>query len=89
MRSAFLLPLLSTYLVMGNSNFWSITRRRVIRDPAQLHFNGKTKRTKTKLLKGQNLAAVSNYADIIKWDRAYENFSPWHCENIPAAKKYS
>ncbi len=89
MRGTFLLLLMSTHLVMGNSNFWSKTGHRVIGDVAQQHLNGKTKRAITKLLKGQSLAAVSNYADIIKSDIAYKNFSSWHYVNIPADKKYA
>ena len=33
--------------------------------------------------------AVSNYADEIKSDRAFKNFSAWHYVNIPSDKKYT
>ncbi len=89
MRNIVLLCLLSVHLVMGNDNFWSKTGHRVIGDVAQEHLNGRTKRAISKLLKGQSLATVSNYADIIKSDRAFKNFSAWHYVNIPLDKNYS
>ncbi len=89
MRSIVLLCLLSAHLVMGNSNFWSKTGHRVVGEVAMGHLNGKTKRAVSKLLHGQSLAAVSNYADIIKSDRAFKNFSAWHYVNIPLDKNYS
>ncbi|MGB5482061.1 MAG: S1/P1 nuclease [Eudoraea sp.] len=89
MRSIVLLCLLSAHLVMGNSNFWSKTGHRVVGEVAMGHLNRKTKRAVSKLLNGQSLAAVSNYADIIKSDRAFKNFSAWHYVNIPLDKNYS
>lgn len=89
MRISVLLFFLSAHLAMGNSNFWSKTGHRVIGEVAQQHLNGKTKRAISKLLNGQSLASVSNYADVIKSDRAFKNFSPWHYVNIPLDKNYS
>jgi len=89
MRSIILLLFLSAHLVMGNSNIWSKTGHRVVGEVAQGHLNRKTKRTVSKLLNGQSLAAVSNYADAIKSDRAYKNFAAWHYVNIPSDKNYS
>ncbi|WP_299163952.1 S1/P1 nuclease [uncultured Eudoraea sp.] len=89
MRSIVLLCLLSAHLVMGNSNFWSKTGHRVVGEVAMGHLNRKTNREVSKLLNGQSLAAVSNYADIIKSDRAFKNFSTWHYVNIPLDKNYS
>ncbi|MBT8293206.1 MAG: S1/P1 Nuclease, partial [Eudoraea sp.] len=78
MRSIILLLFLSVHLVMGNSNFWAKTGHRVVGEVAQGHLNRKTKRAVSKLLNGHSLAAVSNYADAIKSDRAFKNFSAWH-----------
>lgn len=89
MRSIILLLFLSVHLVMGNSNFWAKTGHRVVGEVAQDHLNRKTKRAVSKLLNGHSLAAVSNYADAIKSDRAFKNFSAWHYVNIPSGKKYS
>ena len=89
MRSIVLLCLLSFHLVMGNTNFWSKTGHRVIGEVVMGYLNRKTKRAVLKLLNGQDLAAVSNYADIIKWDRTFKNFSAWHYVNIQLDKNYS
>ena len=88
-RSIVLMCLLSVHLVMGNTNFWSKTGHRVIGEVAMGHLNRKTKRAVLKLLKGQDLAAVSNYADVIKSDRTFKNFSAWHYVNIQLDKNYS
>lgn len=78
MRGIILLLFISAQMVMGNSNFWSKTGHRVIGEVAQGHLNRKTKRAVSKLLNGKSLAAVSTYADAIKSDRAFKNFSAWH-----------
>lgn len=88
MRSIVLLCLLSVHLVVGNTNFWSKTGHRVIGEVAQGHLNRKTKRAVSKLLKGQSLASVSNYADFIKSDMAFRDFTARHYVNIPAGKLY-
>ena len=41
------------------------------------------------MLDGQNLAAVSTFADEIKADSTYRKFSAWHYVNFPADKEYS
>ena len=71
--------------------YWviQISGHRVVGEVAQGHLNRKTKRAVSKLLNGQSLAAVSNYADEIKSDRAFKNFSAWHYVNIPSGKNYS
>ena len=68
MRITVLLFFLSAHLTMANSNLWSKTGHRVIGEVAQEHLNGKTKRAIFKLLNGQSVASVSNYADVIKSD---------------------
>jgi len=89
MRGIFILLFLSGQMVMGNSDFWSKTGHRVIGEVAQGHLNRKAKRAVSKLLYGKSLATVSNYADAIKSDRAFKNFSAWHYVNIPSDKKYN
>ena len=89
MRSIILVFFLCAQLVLGNSNFWAKTGHRGVGEVAQGHLNRKTKRAVSKLLNGQSLAAVSNYADEIKSDRAFKNFSAWHYVNIPSGKNYS
>ena len=72
----------------GNAIFWSKTGHRTIGHIAQTELSGKAKRAINKILDGQNLASVSNFADEIKADRTYKEFSAWHYVNFPADKDY-
>ena len=67
---------------------WSKTGHRVIGEVAQNYLTRKTKKALNELLKGQSLAAVSNFGDEIKADRNYRKFSAWHYVNFPADKDY-
>lgn len=73
----------------GNDMYWSKTGHRVIGDVAQHHLTTKAKKAIAKLLQGQSLASVSNFADEIKADRSFDKFSPWHYVNYPTDKKYT
>ncbi|MFH6604844.1 S1/P1 nuclease [Maribacter algicola] len=88
MKHIFFLLLLLTQLAWGHVPVWSKTGHRVIGEVAQEHLNGKAKRMIKKLLDGQSLAAVSNFADEIKADSIYRKFGSWHYVNIPKGKKY-
>lgn len=67
---------------------WSKTGHRVVGEVAQKHLTKKTRKAISDLLEGETLAEVANYADDIKSDRAYAEFSPWHYVNFPADKAY-
>jgi len=69
--------------------FWSKTGHRVTGEVAEAHLSKKAKRAISKLLDGASLALVSTFADEIKADRSFSNFSPWHYVNFPADKKYT
>tara|TARA_R110000868_G_scaffold37481_6_gene132615 strand:- start:13203 stop:13976 length:774 start_codon:yes stop_codon:yes gene_type:complete len=73
----------------GNDMEWSKTGHRTIGEVAQQHLSGKAKKAIKKLLDGQSLALVSNFADEIKADRSYSKYGPWHYVNYPADKKYT
>lgn len=88
MKKSVLLVFLACNLTYGTTPFWSKKGHRVIGEIAQDHLNGSTKRAIKKLLNGQSLASVSNFADEIKVDTAYRKFSAWHYVNFPADKKY-
>ncbi len=88
MKRIFFLLFLVTHLTWGHVPVWSKTGHRVIGEVAQEHLNGKARRAIKKLLDGQSLAAVSNFADEIKADSIYRKFSSWHYVNIPKGKKY-
>jgi len=75
-------------LSFGNAPYWSKTGHRVIGEVAQQHLSSKARRAIKKLLDGQSLAAVSNFADVIKADSTYRRFGAWHYVNFPADKKY-
>ena len=72
----------------ANEVFWSKTGHRIIGEVAQDYLSGKSKRAISKLLQGQDLAFVSNFADEIKADKNYRKFGPWHYVNVPEGKKY-
>ncbi|MDO1511825.1 S1/P1 nuclease [Maribacter confluentis] len=72
----------------ANDMVWSKMGHRVVGEIAEEHLNRKAKRAIEKLLDGKSLAAVSNFADEIKADRAFSKFSAWHYVNIPFGKTY-
>lgn len=89
MKNWILLLVLCSQVMFAETPFWSKTGHRVIGEIAQNHLSRKAKRAINSLLDGQNLAAVSNFADEIKADSTYRKFSAWHYVNYPADKKYT
>lgn len=89
MKISILCFFLAVQMTFANDMEWSRTGHRTIGEVAQNHLTGKTKRALQKLLNGQSLALVSNYADEIKADRSYSKFGPWHYVNYPMDKKYT
>lgn len=88
MRKILMLLLFTIQLSFGNDMFWSKTGHRVIGDIAQQHLTGKARKAIDKILNGQSLASVSNFADEIKADRSFSKFNAWHFVNYPLDKKY-
>lgn len=86
MKILIALCFLLVQLGYGMDMEWSKTGHRTIGEVAQQHLSRKTKNALKKLLKGQSLALVSNYADEIKADRSFSKFGPWHYVNYPADK---
>lgn len=84
-----LLLTLSIQFAFSNDSDWSKTGHRTTGEVAQRHLTRKAKKAIQKLLDGQSLAFVSTFADDIKADRAYKEFSAWHYVNFPADKKYT
>ncbi len=83
-----LMALFSVQLGMAHGPYWGKTGHRVTGEIAQRYLSRKAKKTVYKLLQGQTLAEVSNYADDIKSDSRYRSYSPWHYVNFPADKEY-
>jgi len=89
MKNIFVLLLLVTNLTVANDMVWSKTGHRVVGEVAEQHLSKKAKRAIADLLDGKSLAAVANFGDEIKADRAYSKFSSWHYVNIPSGKTYA
>ena len=89
MKKLALLLFFVAQICFGNAMFWSKTGHRVVGEVAEKHLTRKARRAIKKLLNGQSLAGVSNFADEIKADRTYREFSAWHYVNFPADKKYT
>ncbi len=91
MKMRFLFPLLFLLsgFLYGSIPPWSKTGHRVIGEVAQMHLTHRAEKHITDLLGGETLAEVANYADDIKSDRKYREFSPWHYVNFPADKAYT
>ncbi|WP_400073991.1 S1/P1 nuclease [Zobellia russellii] len=88
MRKIVFFLFLITTLSNANDGEWSKTGHRTVGEVAQHHLSKKTRKALKKLLNGESLAYVSTFADDIKADRAYKEFSAWHYVNIPQGKKY-
>ncbi|WP_276165830.1 S1/P1 nuclease [Zobellia alginiliquefaciens] len=89
MRKIVFFLFLITTLSNANDGEWSKTGHRTVGEVAQHHLSKKAKKALKKLLNGESLAHVSTFADEIKADRAYKEFSAWHYVNIPEGKDYA
>lgn len=89
MKKIALLLILVAQMSFGNDMVWSKTGHRAVGEVAQEHLTRKAKKAIMAILDGESLAEVSNFADEIKADNKYREFSAWHYVNFPADKKYS
>ncbi|MGB2758378.1 MAG: S1/P1 nuclease, partial [Maribacter stanieri] len=89
MKISIILLFLVTNFAFANDMYWSKTGHRVVGEVAEQHLTKKAKRAISELLEGESLAAVANFGDEIKSDRAYRKFSAWHYVNIPFGKTYA
>lgn len=89
MRALLILLFWIPISLCANTPIWSRTGHRVIGEVAQEHLSRKARKAIMRLLEGEGLAEVSNYADAIKSDTSYRKFSPWHYVNFPADKNYT
>lgn len=88
MKRLILLFLLIPLMSFG-SMLWGRKGHRVTGHIAENHLSRKAKMAITDLLDGHSLAFVSTYADEIKSDQAFWNYSPWHYVNYPMDKTYA
>ncbi len=88
-RNVFMLVvLLISSSVFSNTYNWGKTGHRATGQIAEAHLTKKAKRSIALLLNGQSLALVSTFADEIKSDKHYKEYSPWHYVNFSFGKKY-
>ena len=83
----FLFIFLNSY-VSYPSNDWGKTGHRATGEIAQKYLSRKAKKEIEKLLDGHSIAYVSNFADEIKSDKKYREYSPWHYVNFPFDSTY-
>ena len=67
---------------------WGKNGHRATGEIATQYLTKKAKRNIAKLLNGQSLALVSNFADDIKSDERYRKYGPWHYVNFPFDSTY-
>lgn len=87
-KNLVLIGLLVPFLSFGNT-IWGRKGHRVTGHIAEKHLTRKARKALGDLLDGHSLAFASTYADEIKSDRAYWNYSPWHYVNYPMEKTYN
>ena len=71
-----------------NEILWGQTGHRVVGEIAYKHLSKKAKRNLNKLLNGEGLAMLSTYADEIRSDRKYDEFTTWHYVNFKEGETY-
>ena len=67
---------------------WGKTGHRVIGEIATHHLKPKTKRAISNLLEGRSLARIGTWADEIRSNPDYNQYTIWHYVNMPLDKKY-
>ncbi len=91
MKASILLFISIFFVTTPNADesvFWGQNGHRVTGEIATQHLTKRAKRKIDKLLKGQSLAFVSTFADEIKSDRKYREFSAWHYVNMGLEESY-
>ena len=69
--------------------FWGQNGHRTTGKIAEKHLTKRAKRKIDKLLNGESLAFVSTFADEIKSERKYREYSPWHYVNMDLDQDYA
>ena len=74
--------------IHATSSDWGPTGHRVVGAIATEYLKPEVKLIIEDLLNGKSLALVSTYADEIKSDSRYREYSPWHYVNFPFDATY-
>jgi len=88
MKKLILLVIINLNFTVYSSPSWGKTGHRTIGEIASHFLPKKTLKQINKLLDNTSIAAVSVYADDIKSDEKYNQYSPWHYVNFIGNKKY-
>ncbi len=88
MKNTIIVLLLGIQLCTASKPFWGKTGHRVTGEIAQKHLSRKARKAVNKILAGQTLAQVANFADDIRSDTVYRYLDPWHYVNYPGDMDY-
>lgn len=73
----------------GSYDYWGASGHRVTAAVASEYLTPEARSRIADLLDGQSMVLVSNYADEIRSDERYAEFSTWHYVNYPFDKTYA
>lgn len=68
---------------------WGNLGHMVVAQVAENNLSAAAKASASKILRGQGLASVSNWADSIKADPKWAHSKPWHFVDIPDGEDYT
>jgi len=85
----FSILILSSFSSFDSSVVWGEIGHKVVGEIAERKLNPKVKLIINELLDGESMANASTWADEIKSDPLYKQYSPWHYVNMPLDKEYS
>lgn len=88
MKKILFVLFIASQAMQANSFFWGKTGHRVVGEVASQYLTPKAKKEINKLLDGQSLALVANFADDIKSDKRFREVDPWHYVNMSLDKHY-
>lgn len=63
---------------------WGLSGHRIVGEIAQQHLSKKAEKRVLAVLGGSTIAMEANWADFVKSDPNYKEFSPWHYNNFEA-----
>ena len=83
-----LLPSMLFCIPISTKDSWGATGHRVVGELAAQRIKKRTAKKINELLDGVSLAQISTYADDIKSDSHFSEYSPWHYANIKQDETY-
>src|SRR5262245_30385052 len=83
-----LFPCLFLYLPI-QSMAWGVLGHRIVGQIAEVYMTAKAKTAVQKILGDESIAMVSNWADFVRSDPAYDYLNSWHYINLDDGFTYS